>query len=193
MDYKRSFIQKVLPYAKSVEQQIGIPAEWVVAQWSHETGYGGNTGSKYNNLAGIYAYEGSPYGTSGKQYNSLEDFTKDYIKVITNDRYKNIFNANTPQEFADSLQKGGYATDKNYSKANTWVEASNIAREFSGLGIKPIDIPKGDKVIDINPIDDIFIHIKKFIVYIIMFLLVIFSLYMIFKSDNVIKISGGES
>jgi uncharacterized FlgJ-related protein len=78
----------MLPYAKKVEQAVGLPAPLVVAWWSWETGHGTNRGAKeLNNHGGIKWIDGrSPYQSheSGMYaaYKSLDDFTKDYIRIL---------------------------------------------------------------------------------------------------------------
>lgn len=130
---KENFIASVFPYAqKSADilktKGITVDPLWITAQWAHETGYGQNTGSKYNNLAGMYAYNGSPYGINGKQYESLDDFVVDYSTTLSNKRYSGIDGAGSVTAFASALKAGGYATDPNYAYANTWTEAVEIGK-----------------------------------------------------------------
>lgn len=134
---KEDFIKSVYPYAvKSADilkvKGITVDPRYIVSQWAHETGYGGNTGAKYNNLAGIYAYPNSPYGINGKKYESLDDFVVDYTSVLSNKRYSAINGAGSVTEFASGLKAGGYATDQNYAYANTWTEAFNLATKIGG-------------------------------------------------------------
>ena len=134
---KEDFIKSVYPYAvKSADilkvKGITVDPRYIVSQWAHETGYGRNTGAKYNNLAGIYAYPNSPYGISGKKYDSMDDFVVDYTTTLSNKRYSAINSAGSVTEFASALKAGGYATDPNYAYANTWKEAVTIATNLGG-------------------------------------------------------------
>lgn len=134
---KEYFIKSVYPYAvKSADilrvKGITVDPRYIVAQWAHETGYGRNTGTKYNNLAGIFAYPSSPYGISGRKYESLDDFVVDYTATLANKRYSAINNTGSVTEFASALKAGGYATDPNYAYARTWQEAFGIASNLGG-------------------------------------------------------------
>lgn len=134
---KEDFIKSVYPYAvKSADilkvKGITVDPRYIVSQWAHETGYGGNTGAKYNNLAGIYAYPNSPYGINGKKYESLDDFVVDYTTTLSNKRYSAINGAGSVTEFASGLKAGGYATDPNYAYSGNWTEAFNIATNIGG-------------------------------------------------------------
>lgn len=148
MTRKEQFIKSVYPYAvKSSDilksRGVNIDPRWITAQWAHETGYGRNTGTKYNNLAGLWAYPNSPHGISGKKYDSLDDFVVDYTNIIMNKRYDGIRNSQNVTEFASALRAGGYATDPNYAYATTWTEAVTIA---SNLGATA-----KDKTVNLDP------------------------------------------
>ena len=155
---KEDFIKSVYPYAvKSADilkvKGITVDPRYIVSQWAHETGYGRNTGAKYNNLAGIYAYPSSPYGISGKKYESLDDFVVDYTATLSNKRYSAINGAGSVTEFASGLKAGGYATDPNYAYANTWTEAVTIASGLGGSATDTITDPS-PKWYDLYRIDD---------------------------------------
>jgi len=54
-----------------------------------------------------------------RKYASIKDSFADYVNFLkSNPRYTTagVFNASTPEEQAQALQKAGYATDPNYSK-----------------------------------------------------------------------------
>jgi hypothetical protein len=131
MGYKEDFITKVKPYAEVVGKDLNIDPNFIVAQWSHETGYGTNTGSKNNNLAGYMAYVGSPYGINGKKFDSLSEFAGSYESLLKNQRYNGIFKASNVTEFAQALKNGGYAEDSNYAYQPAWVESYNISKKVS--------------------------------------------------------------
>lgn len=125
-EQKKQFLNSVYPYAIKAGELLKINPAYVVAHWSHETGYGENTGFKNNNLSGIFAYPGSPYGINGKQYENLDTFVNDYVNVLSNKRYEGITKASDVNQFALALKNGGYATDVNYAYKTTWGEAINL-------------------------------------------------------------------
>mgnify|MGYP003375305317 CR=1 FL=1 len=127
---KVQFLENMLPYAQQVQADTGVNAVNVLAQWAHETGYGTNSGAANNNYAGLYAYNGSPYGTSGKRYTSISNFLTDYEKTISNKRYNGALTAATPTAFAQALKAGGYASDPNYSQASTWTEVPKLMAQY---------------------------------------------------------------
>lgn len=47
-------------------------------------------------------------------YNSIDDFVEAELKLLKNPKKYNITGTETPQEFAQKLKRGGYATDPNY-------------------------------------------------------------------------------
>jgi hypothetical protein len=136
LNNREVFIASVFPYAKKsadilkINKGITIDPLWITAQWAHETGYGQNKGAKQNNLAGLWAYPNSPYGTSGKVYNTLDDFVVDYTTTLSNKRYSGISTAQNVTDFASALKAGGYATDPNYAYAGTWTEAVKIGESL---------------------------------------------------------------
>lgn len=129
---KLNFLYTMLPYAQQVQTDTGANAVNVLSQWAHETGYGTNTGAKNNNYAGLYAYSGSPYGGSGKKYNSINDFLTDYEATISNSRYRGALTASNPTQFAKALKAGGYASDPNYASASTWTEVPKLLLGLDG-------------------------------------------------------------
>ena len=136
---KESFIKAIYPYAVKASDilkanNINVDPRFIAAQWSHETGYGNNKGTTQNNLAGLYAYPTSPYGSSGKAYETLDDFIIDYTATLQNKRYSGINNAANVTDFAKALKAGGYATDPNYAYAATWDQAYNQATTLGATG-----------------------------------------------------------
>ena len=121
---KEVFINTVYPFAEKAARALNIPVEWVIAHWAHETGYFVNS---RNNLAGIWAYPGSPHGIAGKNYPDLDSFVDDYVKTMSQGRYSTAFEQNNVTDFARELRLGGYATDPKYEQAGTWTEAVKLA------------------------------------------------------------------
>ena len=139
-----SFIQRHGEAARAVAQESGLPADFMLAQSAHETGWGrarmkASDGSDANNLFGIKAgpnwtgkvaevttteyMNGQPRKVVAKfrAYDSPEDSFRDYAKLLTgNQRYAQaVASAQAAPDnaaaFAKHLQKAGYATDPEYA------------------------------------------------------------------------------
>jgi flagellar protein FlgJ len=139
-----SFIQRHGDAAREVAQESGLPADFMLAQSAHETGWGRARmrtadGQDANNLFGIKAgpgwkgkvaevttteyINGQPRKVVAKfrAYDSPEDSFRDYAKLLTgNQRYAAaVASAQAAPDnaaaFAKHLQKAGYATDPEYA------------------------------------------------------------------------------
>jgi flagellar protein FlgJ len=117
----------------------GIPAAFLVAPAAHETGWGRREirhadGAPAYNLFGIKAgpnwhgptaeittteYVGGAarkVTASFRAYGSYAESFADYAKLMkTSPRYAGVAGADTAGEFAQGLQKAGYATDPAYA------------------------------------------------------------------------------
>lgn len=129
------FTQAMLPYAEKAAAQLGVDPKLLVAQAALETGWGQSLtrAGHGSNLFGIKAsaswqgevqthpttevYNGQTMRqqASFRAYDSIEQSFDDYVRLIQA-RYSGAANAQSPQEYADSLASGGYATDPNYSQ-----------------------------------------------------------------------------
>jgi len=126
---KLHFINTIKNYAAQAANELGIPTEWVIAHWALETGY---TLNANNNLAGLYAYQGSPFGSSGKSYPSLEDFTMAYVALLKSNRsYASALHASSIADYAKQLGLAGYAglEGAGYADHETWSEAIYLSRQ----------------------------------------------------------------
>lgn len=126
--------------AKAAEAATGIPANFMVAQAAHESGWGRHEikyrdGSTSHNVFGIKAgagwngpvaevttteyVNGEPRKVKAKfrAYGSYEEAFTDYARMMKNNpRYsKVVAKSTTAQGFAQGLQKAGYATDPAYA------------------------------------------------------------------------------
>ena len=126
--------------AQKVERETGIPASFMVAQAAHETGWGKKAirmadGSNSFNLFGIKAsagwkgattqittteyVEGQPkkLRQSFRAYSSYEESFADYARLMkTSPRYREVVaSAHSAHQFAQGLQRAGYATDPAYA------------------------------------------------------------------------------
>lgn len=136
----QQFVNTQAQAAARVSAESGIPADFMIAQAAHETGWGrreirGRDGSNSYNLFGIKAgpgwngpsvtitttevIDGEPRKVQAKfrAYASYEDSFRDYAKLIgTSPRYASARRAtDDPGAFARELQRAGYATDPNYA------------------------------------------------------------------------------
>jgi len=139
-DHQARFVASHTATAQRIERETGLPASYLIGQAGHETGWGQHPillhdGTPSNNLFGIKADAGwkGPVaevttteivnGVARKQvgrfraYASPQESFRDYARLVTQSpRYAKVAqNTATAQEFADSLQRAGYATDPHYA------------------------------------------------------------------------------
>lgn len=137
----QSFIAEHQTAAREAERRSGIPANFMIAQAAHETGWGRQgirlpDGRPSNNLFGIKA--GSEWkgpvaevtttefidGVARKvtarfrAYASAAESFADYARLmVTSPRYRDVVaQARSPEAFAQGLQSAGYATDPDYAR-----------------------------------------------------------------------------
>jgi len=134
------FIRDSWPHAKRAGDALGIDPKVIIAQSALETGWGkkvhvNEQGENSYSLFGIKAgaeWTGKKvqFNTlefrsgvmnreraSFRAYDSLSESYQDYVNFLqTRPRYQKVLNAVTPREYAEQLQKAGYATDPKYSE-----------------------------------------------------------------------------
>ncbi len=142
------FVRRHSAAAEAVSAQTGIPANFMVAQAAHESGWGRREiknadGSTSFNVFGIKAggnwngpvatvttteyVDGTPHKVAAKfrAYGSYEEAFRDYAKLMTeSSRYAGavaqVASGNTSAAgFAAGLQRAGYATDPAYAEKLT--------------------------------------------------------------------------
>lgn len=122
----------------------GIPADWIYAQWAHETGgftsrlskedhnYGGITTT--TNAGGMEQPESPNSGVYYKHFDSDEEFADYFGNYLKLYRENGVFEAQSIDEYAAALKNGGYfAADLN--------EYINGMKRFStegGSGYSPL-------------------------------------------------------
>lgn len=136
-----AFVQQHREAAQAVSQQSGIPADFMLAQAAHETGWGRKDirmadGSPSHNLFGIKAgpdwngpvarittteyVGGQPRKMvqTFRAYASPAESFADYARLMTRSpRYAQVVAAgHDAQRFAQGLQNAGYATDPAYAQ-----------------------------------------------------------------------------
>lgn len=137
---KEKFLLDVYPYAIKAGQSLNVDPAFIATHWAHESGYGSNKGFKNNNLAGLYAYDSSPYGLIGKSYDSMDSFVGDYVSILQNKRY-NLSGVTDITSFAQALKNGGYASDPNYAYSDNWTEGFNLTQVIKNITMldKPLE------------------------------------------------------
>ncbi|MBI5780551.1 MAG: flagellar assembly peptidoglycan hydrolase FlgJ [Rhodocyclales bacterium] len=135
----RRFVQDTLPQAKRAAAQLGVPAEFLVAQAALESGWGEAVitrpdGRSSHNLFNIKAgsswsgptvtlpvteYDNGRAVTENARFRVYPSYAAafdDYVRLIRdNERYADVPGSRTPREFASALVRGGYATDPRYA------------------------------------------------------------------------------
>lgn len=134
------FVEQHRAAAASAAAASGIPAEFMLGQAAHETGWGrreirGADGTNSHNLFGIKAggnwrgpvvvttttevIDGQPRKVQAafRAYASYEESFRDYARLIsTSPRYAAVMDVTgDAQAFARGLQRAGYATDPDYA------------------------------------------------------------------------------
>lgn len=135
-----AFHMRMASHAEEASRSSGIPAHYMLGQAALESGWGkreinGMDGTPSHNLFGIKAtgdWKGKVveamtteyiHGIKQKRiekfraYDSYADSFRDFASLIRNNpRYQGaIANLDNVKEYAQGLQKGGYATDPNYA------------------------------------------------------------------------------
>ena len=135
-----AFKQRLVHHAEAASRATGVPANLMLGQAALESGWGKREikaadGTPSNNLFGIKAtgnWSGkvveaatTEYINGVKQkriekfraYDSYADSFKDFAKLMTsNPRYEKVIaNLNNVYDYAQAMQKAGYATDPNYA------------------------------------------------------------------------------
>jgi len=137
---RAEFLGKFLPAARRAEAATGIPAAYILGQAALESGWGrheirGANGEPSRNLFGIKAagWNGRTVstrtteyrnGTPGRvtaefrAYDSYEQAFEDYARLLaSNPRYAKVLqSAGSAEQFAQGLQRAGYATDPRYAE-----------------------------------------------------------------------------
>jgi flagellar protein FlgJ len=138
---KEDFIERLRPHAEAAGEKLGVNSGLLLAQAALETGWGksimeNKDGSSSHNLFGIKAdsrWSGEKTEVSTLEYRegvaireqanfrSYESFTEsfeDYVKFLADQpRYAEaLSNSTNPEQFAQSLQQAGYATDPKYAE-----------------------------------------------------------------------------
>jgi flagellum-specific peptidoglycan hydrolase FlgJ len=155
MTKQELFISQVGPGCIKAQQENGLPACVMIAQFALETGWGQyTTKDKHTkkdsfNLGNIKWRTGDPWAyviantkeyLNGKwttveakfrAYPSFADAAEDYARFLAqNKRYAQALQfKHDPDRFVDELAKAGYATDPDYAKKIKNIMKSNQLKE----------------------------------------------------------------
>jgi flagellar protein FlgJ len=140
IDSPEAFVRQLWCSAEAAAEELGLPAEALLAQAALETGWGnhvmnGSDGRSSHNLFGIKADQRWQGGSvrqetleyeSGqavrrrerfRSYESFEQSFQDYVALVkSSPRYAQaLANSGDPEAYFQSLQEAGYATDPAYA------------------------------------------------------------------------------
>ncbi|MGK2901039.1 MAG: flagellar assembly peptidoglycan hydrolase FlgJ [Burkholderiaceae bacterium] len=155
---QEEFLRMHQQSAAGAEAQTGIPASFMVAQAAHESGWGRHEirnadGTSSHNLFGIKAgagwtgkvaqvtttevVDGQPRKVVAKfrAYDSYDESFRDYARLMKNSpRYAGVVAAgSSAQDFAQGLQRAGYATDPAYADKLTRVINTTLRLQRAAL------------------------------------------------------------
>ncbi|MDR0182952.1 flagellar assembly peptidoglycan hydrolase FlgJ [Lysobacter arvi] len=153
-----AFVRSVWPHAQRTAQELGVDPKALVAQAALETGWGrrlasGGGEATSHNLFGIKAGSkwsgqrvnaGTHEYVNGQRvseradfraYGSIGESFADYAKLLNQPRYAQARAAGgDTRQFAQALQKAGYATDPAYAaKINAIAEGATLNRALAAL------------------------------------------------------------
>jgi flagellar protein FlgJ len=149
----RAFVNRFWPHAVEASRETGLPAHFILGQAALESGWGARetrdaTGSPTFNLFNIKAGQswrgqsteattteyvaGAAQKTSARfrSYSSYADAFRDYASLLkTNGRYSRVLESGgDAAQFANELQKAGYATDPAYAAKLTRIITGSVMR-----------------------------------------------------------------
>lgn len=160
-DSPESFINALLPHAQKAGEELGIDPRAILAQAALETGWGksvirhANGKSSYNlfNIKAGSSWQGEQVGkqtleyrngvtvreqASFRSYASLEECFADYTTFLQNSgRYRHALDSGGDgNQFAEQLQKAGYATDPAYAgKIKRILNSDLLVQAGEGLNL----------------------------------------------------------
>ncbi len=151
------FVNRIWQHAQNAAQSLDVPPQFLVAQSALESGWGKSeildaNGKTTHNIFGIKApknwsgksvsvptteYENGVAVTKNerfKAYSSYKEAFDDYANLLKNNaRYANVIGKKDSLQFANALQKSGYATDPAYAqKLSGIIEGATLRKAISG-------------------------------------------------------------
>jgi flagellar protein FlgJ len=145
----RDFLERIGPHAQAASRETGVPARFIAAQAALESNWGrseirSGDGSQSFNLFGVKAtrgwsgksvdaltteYSGGNAAKSTEKFRAYDSYAEafsDYARLLKS-RYKDAVAAGSDSmQFAQGLQRAGYATDPRYAEKISRVIQSNF-------------------------------------------------------------------
>jgi hypothetical protein len=136
-ELKANFYPKMLPLAKAVRAEFGVPVSFALAQAANESSYGRATFVTARNFYGIKCPIGPAKIAIGcttgrthevfdgrrvklaanfRQYRTVLDSMRDMGSLLKRKYPRAMAAAGDPNEFARQVHRGGYATDPDYAR-----------------------------------------------------------------------------
>lgn len=120
MDAQTKFINDIRPQAERVAKRLGVPAEFIIARWAGETGWGKRILPGTNNLGNVISLNGKghfAYDNGNPRhfrvFDSLDAYA-DFDAGMLERKYKDALNTNDPNKHFAALKAGGYAESPRY-------------------------------------------------------------------------------
>lgn len=131
---QQQFVTYWTPYAKQAGSSLGIPWQWVLQQWAHESGWSLQT-SGTNNPGGIKTIGSRVAPSTFANFSSPEAFVKNYVGTFQSDfpAYNLLKNGTTTHMSIMQLFGGNQIYNPN--NPNYASEVAAIAQNLSALGI----------------------------------------------------------
>ncbi|HLU77804.1 MAG TPA: flagellar assembly peptidoglycan hydrolase FlgJ [Burkholderiales bacterium] len=155
-DTPDAFVERMLPHARIAARRTGLPAQFVIGQAALESGWGKHEiraadGTPTHNLFGIKAgshwkgrtvevrtteyIDGQPRKVVERfrAYDSYADAFTDWARLMAgNPRYAKVLEAKDAAQFAQRLERAGYATDPLYAEKLTRVINRQLSARREG-------------------------------------------------------------
>ena len=135
----KTYFEKMEPYAAKASAALGIPKSVILAQWSWETAFGTNRGSRdLNNHGGIkyvgaktQDYESGMYAG----YASIDGFVDDYVRVLSLKYYDDVRKAGATPGIEDDTKALGASP---YAESH-YANGNNILQRIQQYGLTAFD------------------------------------------------------
>jgi len=177
------FINQYSGAASKVGQAQGIPSNYILSQWALETGFGTHFAGT-NNLGNV-----SPGGQVAN-YSTLGQGLSAYQGAL---KSEGVQNTPTLYDFANALQKGGYATDPNYAnKLQGVFQTVQKDVQTGGGATGAMSTNPNQKIASSSPLEWIKANIGNFGLVVLGAILIIGTLLMTGEQVNIKNIIGSK-
>lgn len=143
-----TFYEYVAPYAERAAEVLSIPAEVIMAQWAVESAHGGSSlARRAFNLGGIkynkYSIAEGKTGAFAK-YKDLDQFTDDYIRVMSLPYYKEVRDAEGIEDTVQALAASPYDAGHYGGTGQSILDIIKIKQEAGTLPDYSLSNPRFD-------------------------------------------------